>query len=93
MSDNLKINNGRLQMVPPLTAGPDLGRRSAVSYLLVAGAGLAAVGFLAPRRAHAAYGRCTKSGCNCCGYEGSTNNCSNCGHQYSDHGGGTCQQP
>ncbi len=65
----------------------DLKRRSAVSYLLV-GAGIAVAGLLAPRRAHALYGKCYK--CSCCAFEGTQNNCSNCGHQYSDHTGQTC---
>jgi hypothetical protein len=68
----------------------DTTRRSAIRYLAFAGIGLAAAGLLAPRRAHAAYGRCTVSGCYCCGFMGNGNLCSNCGHQYSDHGGGTC---
>jgi hypothetical protein len=67
----------------------DLKRRGAVRYLAL-GLGLAAAGFLVPGRAHAAYGKCTVSGCYCCGYGGQGNLCSNCGHQYSDHGGGTC---
>ena len=33
------------------------------------------------------YGACSKSGCNCKGYEGSGSTCANqgCGHSYSDH--------
>jgi hypothetical protein len=69
---------------------PDIKRRSALGYLALAGIGLAGAGLLAPRRAHAAYGKCTVSGCYCCGYGGQGNLCSNCGHQYADHGGGTC---
>jgi hypothetical protein len=68
----------------------DVKRRSAMSFLALAGIGLAAAGLLAPRRAHAGYGKCTVSGCYCCGYGGQGNLCSNCGHQYTDHGGGTC---
>ncbi|HUB75267.1 MAG TPA: hypothetical protein VL979_14690 [Solirubrobacteraceae bacterium] len=69
----------------------DTKRRGAVRYLAL-GLGLAAGGFLVPRRAHAAYGKCTVSGCYCCGFTnpGQGNLCSNCGHQYSDHGGATC---
>lgn len=69
---------------------PDLTRRSAVFQLLAASTGLAAVALLAPRRAHAAFGKCTVSGCYCCGFRGNSDNCSNCGHLYSDHGGGSC---
>jgi hypothetical protein len=69
----------------PCTA--DTGRRKAVTYLAV-GLGLAVAGILTPRRAYASYGRCWK--CNCCNFEGSTYQCSNCGHQYADHGGQTC---
>lgn len=68
----------------------NLKRRSAIRYLALAGVGLAAAGLLTPRRAHASYGKCTVSGCYCCGFAGNGNLCSNCGHQYSDHGGGTC---
>ena len=67
----------------------DVKRRGAVRNLAL-GLGLAAAGFLAPRRAHAAYGKCTVSGCYCCAYSGQGNLCANCGHQYSDHGGGPC---
>jgi hypothetical protein len=69
----------------PATAG--IGRRKAVTYLAV-GLGLAVAGVLKPHRAEADYGRCYK--CNCCAFEGSNNLCSNCGHQYSDHGGMKC---
>lgn len=33
------------------------------------------------------YGACSKSGCNCKGFEGSASTCGNsgCGHAYSDH--------
>jgi hypothetical protein len=71
------------------TAAPDIARRKAVSYLVL-GAGLAAAGALAPKRAEAMYGRCWK--CNCCGFEGSSDQCSNCGHNYSDHSGATCMK-
>ncbi|HTD12753.1 MAG TPA: hypothetical protein VK676_11865 [Steroidobacteraceae bacterium] len=71
----------------PGTTG--IGRRKAVTYLAV-GLGLAVAGVLKPRRAEADYGRCFRSGCGCCGFEGSNNLCSNCGHQYSDHGGMKC---
>jgi hypothetical protein len=67
----------------------DDGRRRAISYLALS-AGLTLVGLMAPRHAHAAYGKCYK--CNCCGFEGSENNCSNCGHRYEDHTGQTCDQ-
>ena len=33
------------------------------------------------------YGACSKSGCNCKGYEGNASTCANqgCGHSYQDH--------
>jgi hypothetical protein len=71
----------------PLASTAAIGRRKAVTYLAV-GLGLAVAGVLKPRRAEADYGRCYK--CNCCAFEGSNNLCSNCGHQYSDHGGMKC---
>ncbi len=92
MSD-LQSDDGQTQVkddpVQSEAGGPDIARRSAFTYLAM-GVGLAAMGFLTPQRAHAAYGKCYK--CNCCGFEGNTNNCSNCGHQYSDHTGGTCEK-
>jgi hypothetical protein len=64
----------------------DLKRRGAVktSFSALLG-GLAAmiVGGLGAKKAQAGYGRCAK--CECRAYEGSTYQCSNCGHQYSDH--------
>lgn len=49
----------------------------------------AAANSAAPNARDAArgYGACSKSGCNCKGYEGSGNTCANsgCGHAYSDH--------
>jgi len=63
------------------------GRRKAVTYLAV-GLGLAVAGMLKPKRAEAYYGRCYQ--CNCCGFQGSTSQCSNCGHAYSEHSGQTC---
>jgi hypothetical protein len=87
------IDDTQSQIEQPMTDGPDLARRSALFRLVISGASVAAVGFLAPRHAHAAFGRCTNNGCNCCAYQGNTNNCSNCGHQYTDHGGGTCEKP
>jgi hypothetical protein len=69
---------------------PDIARRKAVTYLALGAAGLAAVGVMAPKRAEAMYGRCWK--CNCCGFEGSSDQCSNCGHNYSDHSGATCMK-
>lgn len=92
MGDKLKIDQKKITGDQPQIgrAGPDLARRSAVFQLLVAGSSLAAAGLLAPRRAHAGMGRCTMSGCYCCEYHGTADNCSNCGHQYTDHGGGTC---
>ena len=70
-------------------ARPDAGRRRAVTYLAI-GAGLAVAGLLTPKDARAYYGRCWK--CNCCGFEGTENNCSNCGHRYDDHSGQTCER-
>jgi hypothetical protein len=86
-NDDGNIDGRQPQSVPP---SPDLARRSAVFQLLTAGTGLATVALLAPCRAHAAFGRCTVNGCYCCTYRGNSDNCSNCGHLYSDHGGGTC---
>jgi hypothetical protein len=65
----------------------DTGRRKAVTYLAV-GLGLAVAGMLKPKRAEAYYGRCYQ--CNCCGFQGSTSQCSNCGHSYSEHSGQQC---
>jgi hypothetical protein len=31
------------------------------------------------------YGACSASGCNCQGYAGSGDTCSNCGHNYQTH--------
>ena len=92
MGDKSKIDRKKVTGDQPQIgrASPDLTRRSTVFQLLVAGSGVAAAGLLAPRRAHAAYGKCTVSGCYCCSYRGNADNCSNCGHLYSDHGGGTC---
>jgi hypothetical protein len=92
MSDNLKMDEGKTESDQPqsVRAGPDLARRTAMFQLLTAGTGLAAIALLAPRRAHAAYGKCTVNGCYCCHYQGNADNCSNCGHQYPDHGGATC---
>jgi hypothetical protein len=91
--NDLKSNDGETKVNAEAAQAesntPDIARRSAVTYLAM-GMGLAAVGFLAPQRAHAAYGKCYK--CNCCGFEGNQNNCSNCGHQYSDHTGQTCDK-
>lgn len=65
-------------------------RRSAVrksaAYLL-AGVGIAVVGTTLSQPAAAGYGCCWK--CACQGFEpapGDSEHCSNCGHQYSDHG-------
>jgi hypothetical protein len=66
-------------------------RRAAVTKLTV-GLGLSAAAILAPQAAFATgYGRCDK--CNCCHFEGTQNQCSNCGHNYTDHGGATCKRP
>jgi hypothetical protein len=73
------------------TTAPDISRRSAVSYLFVAAAGIATAGMLMPRRAEAYYGKCYQ--CNCCGFQGSENTCSNCGHNYNQHSGQTCSRP
>ena len=69
------------------TAQPDTARRRAITYLAL-GAGLAAVGFLAPQSAQAYYGRCYK--CSCCNFEGTQTECSNCGHSYDNHSGQQC---
>ena len=88
MDKKLPIDNAdRPQGDSSLPATAGIGRRKAVTYLAV-GLGLAVAGVLKPRRAEADYGRCYK--CNCCAFEGSNNLCSNCGHQYSDHGGMKC---
>jgi hypothetical protein len=68
--------------------GPiDLKRRGAVRTSLSAllgGITALTVGALGAKKAHAGYGKCYK--CECRAFEGSTYQCSNCGHQYSDHG-------
>ena len=71
------------------TAQPDAARRRAVTFLAM-GVGLAAVGFLAPQSAQALYGHCYK--CNCCNFEGTQNECSNCGHSYDNHSGQQCEK-
>jgi len=85
------MSDTKSKRTQPKDGSADIQRRSAVGYLAL-GFGLAAAGILAPRRAHAAYGKCTVSGCYCCGFTnpGQGYQCSNCGHQYSDHGGATC---
>jgi hypothetical protein len=69
-------------------APADPARRTAVRnslWALLAGIGAATVGALSPKSAQASgYGGCCK--CECRGFEGSTYQCSNCGHQYADHG-------
>ncbi len=65
----------------------DPKRRGAVRTSLAAllgGITAMTVGALGAKKAHAGYGKCYK--CECRGFEGSTYQCSNCGHQYSDHG-------
>jgi hypothetical protein len=64
----------------------DLKRRGAVRKsfsALLGGLTAMVVGGLGAKKAHAGYGRCSK--CECRAYEGSTYQCSNCGHQYADH--------
>lgn len=65
----------------------DLKRRGAVRTTLsalLAGIGALALGSLAPKTAQASGGACCK--CDCRAFEGSTYQCTNCGHQWADHG-------
>jgi hypothetical protein len=77
----------KLPIVKDEPPQPETGRRRVVTYLAV-GLGLAVAGLLKPKRAEALYGKCYQ--CNCCGFQGSTSQCSNCGHAYSEHTGLTC---
>ncbi|MEA2721114.1 MAG: hypothetical protein QOJ39_2978 [Candidatus Eremiobacteraeota bacterium] len=36
-------------------------------------------------RAIAGYGQCSAGGCNCQGYGGSADTCTNCGHNFGTH--------
>jgi hypothetical protein len=65
----------------------DLTRRGAVRTsftALLGGFAALVVGSLGAKKAQANYGPCCK--CECRGFEGSTYQCSNCGHRYEDHG-------
>lgn len=55
--------------------------RGIVFFILTLGALLPLS--LTSQNAKAGYGECSK--CNCQGYEGSTNQCQNCGHHYDAH--------
>lgn len=59
-----------------------ISRRTALKYSAIAIISLV-VPVAVSHKAEAGYGRCAK--CACQGYEGSENQCSNCGHSYSDH--------
>jgi len=49
-------------------------------------AGLSVVGLtLSAKRAHAGYGECSVSGCNCKAYMGENDTCNNCGHSFKLH--------
>jgi hypothetical protein len=66
--------------------GNSVTRRSAIKKCLViaGGALLGLVGLLTPsKKAEAGYGRCSM--CNCPGFYGNQNTCSNCGHSYEAH--------
>jgi hypothetical protein len=82
-TDNVDQPQGDLA----LPSSADIGRRKTVTFL-VAGVSLAAAGLLTPRRARAYYGKCYK--CSCCQFEGTDNQCRNCGHAYNEHSGQTC---
>jgi hypothetical protein len=65
----------------------DLKRRGAVRTSLSAllgGITVMAVGGLGAQKAQAGFGPCCK--CECRSFEGSGDLCTNCGHQYADHG-------
>ena len=58
-------------------------------FLLVIGAffvilSVASV-FIPRHEAHAGWGRCGISGCNCPAYQGNADLCGNCGHNYASH--------
>jgi hypothetical protein len=57
-------------------------RRKVLKYSLVGLSSLAVAG-LAIKNAQAGMANCSK--CNCPAFQGSTYQCSNCGHQYTDH--------
>ena len=59
-----------------------ISRRKALKYSAIIMIGLA-LPVAASQKAEAGYGKCYK--CNCPAFEGSTYQCANCGHQYSDH--------
>jgi hypothetical protein len=68
--------------------GEAMSRRAAAKHalkvLLATVASL--LGFaVSAKKAHAGYGACSVSGCNCQAYMGSDNTCANCGHNYSLH--------
>jgi len=58
-------------------------------FLLFLGAAfliLSVVSVFIPRHeAHAGWGRCSISGCNCPAYQGNADLCGNCGHNYASH--------
>ena len=56
------------------------------SLRVLLAAGLSVIGLsLSTRRAHAGYGECSVSGCNCKAYMGQDDTCSNCGHSFKLH--------
>jgi hypothetical protein len=72
----------------------DLNRNEPMSRRAVArqslrvllAAGLSVVGLtLSAKRAHAGYGECSVSGCNCKAYMGENDTCNNCGHSFKLH--------
>jgi hypothetical protein len=83
MSDQVNQTRDQSEASSELTTAADMSRRSAMSYLFVAAAGIATAGMLMPRRAEAGYGRCSQ--CNCPAYQGQQNTCENCGHNYGAH--------
>ncbi len=84
MSD-VKENAGNNQ---PVVDAPNTDRRRAVFFLAV-GAVLGSAGLLLSRPARADAGKCyICSGC--CNFLGTSDNCSRCGHSWTDHTGRTC---
>ena len=64
-----------------------VNRRQAIKSCMgwLSGLGIATLVLLLPSgKAHAGYGRCWK--CSCKAFEGTSYQCDNCGHQFTDHG-------
>ncbi len=58
--------------------------RQSLRALLAAGVSILGLS-LSTRQAHAGYGECSVSGCNCKAYMGNDQTCSNCGHSFQLH--------